>query len=100
MTRSLRGSDGVPLYVEQLADSTTRTAAPAVAGDQHHPAPTHQLLQARLDSTGASKRVAQLAATIGREFEPAIPAGLFAERLHRDGQLELFDRPVTSTSTA
>jgi hypothetical protein len=81
------------LYVEQLADSTTRTVAAGSRPDHVIPLPLTELLQARLDSTGASKRVAQLAATIGREFEPQLLAD-FIERLRQDGHLEPFDRTV------
>jgi class 3 adenylate cyclase/tetratricopeptide (TPR) repeat protein len=88
-----RRSDGIPLFVEQLADSMSRP-------DEHHLGPNGtiplrlgELLQARLDATGSSKRVAQLAATVGREFEPKLVEAL-AQILQHDGQLEHFDRPV------
>jgi class 3 adenylate cyclase len=58
--------DGVPLFVEELAHAFG--GGPAVSGDTV-PQTLTQLLQARLDSVGSSKLVAQVAATIGREFD-------------------------------
>jgi len=57
--------DGVPLFVEELAYAFG--GGSAVSGDTV-PQTLTQLLQARLDSVGPSKLVAQVAATIGREF--------------------------------
>jgi class 3 adenylate cyclase len=88
-----RRSDGVPLYVEQLAASMARTVPSSPGTHDVIPLPLTELLQARLDTTGASKRVAQLAATVGREFEPAFLAA-FVERLQLEGRLEPIDRPV------
>jgi class 3 adenylate cyclase/tetratricopeptide (TPR) repeat protein len=60
--------DGVPLFVEELAHAFGDSA---VSSDTVPPTLT-QLLQARLDSVGPSKLVAQVAATIGREFDLAL----------------------------
>jgi len=57
--------DGVPLFVEELAHAFG--GGMAVSGGTV-PQTLTQLLQARLDSVGPSKLVAQVAATIGREF--------------------------------
>ena len=57
--------DGVPLFVEELAHAFG--GGSAVPGDTV-PQTLTQLLQARLDSVGPSKLVAQVAATIGRDF--------------------------------
>jgi class 3 adenylate cyclase len=57
--------DGVPLFVEELAHAFG--GGMAVSGEAV-PQTLTQLLQARLDSVGPSKLVAQVAATIGREF--------------------------------
>jgi class 3 adenylate cyclase len=57
--------DGVPLFLEELAHAFG--GGSAVSGDTV-PRTLTQLLQARLDSVGPSKLVAQVAATIGREF--------------------------------
>lgn len=57
--------DGVPLFVEELAHALG--GGSAVPGGTV-PQTLTQLLQARLDSVGPAKLVAQVAATIGREF--------------------------------
>jgi class 3 adenylate cyclase/tetratricopeptide (TPR) repeat protein len=62
--------DGVPLFVEELAHALGGGNS-AVSGDTVPPTLT-QLLQARLDSIGYSKLVAQVAATIGREFDHSV----------------------------
>jgi class 3 adenylate cyclase len=61
--------DGVPLFVEELAHAFGR--ASATSGDTV-PQTLTQLLQARLDTVGPSKLVAQVAATIGREFDLSV----------------------------
>ena len=66
-------ADGVPLFAEELSRLPTGFAegdAPAV------PASLHDLLATRLDRLGQDKRLAQLAATIGREFSPQLVAKL------------------------
>jgi class 3 adenylate cyclase len=71
-----RRSDGVPLYVNQLVDAL------AVSGGsptpEEIPLPLMELLQSRLDSVGAAKAVAQVAATIGRDFELSMLRGVIA----------------------
>jgi class 3 adenylate cyclase len=62
-----RRSDGIPLYARQLVDALV--AGPAGIGPDEIPLPLTELLQSRLDAVGAAKRVAQVAATIGRDFE-------------------------------
>jgi class 3 adenylate cyclase/tetratricopeptide (TPR) repeat protein len=61
--------DGVPLFVEELAHAFG--GGPAVSSDTV-PQTLTQLLQARLDSVGPSNLVAQVAATIGREFDVSV----------------------------
>ena len=65
-------SDGVPLFIEQL---TLAVLESELAPGPGEPAPSRAipatlvgLLTARLDRLGSAKRVAQLAATLGREF--------------------------------
>lgn len=58
----LARADGVPLFIEEMARMAPLPSAAAI------PATLHDLLAARLDGTGDAKRVAQLAATVGREF--------------------------------
>ena len=71
--RILVATDGVPLFVEELtralvesgsAPSAQAGASPVVV----IPATIQDSLTARLDRLGDAKRVAQVAATIGREF--------------------------------
>jgi tetratricopeptide (TPR) repeat protein len=57
--------DGVPLFLEELAHAFGGGSA---GFGETVPETLTQLLQARLDSVGPSKLVAQVAATIGREF--------------------------------
>jgi class 3 adenylate cyclase len=64
-------TDGVPLFVEELTKSVVESVgatgrSPRQALDI--PATLHDSLMARLDRLGAAKEVAQLGATIGREF--------------------------------
>ena len=61
--------DGVPLFVEELAHAFG--GGSVVSSDPVPPTLT-QLLQARLDSVGPSKLVAQVAATVGREFDISV----------------------------
>src|SRR5712692_9627362 len=66
-------TDGVPLFVEELTkmvvesgfDVGARRAVPLSLGI---PATLHDALMARLDRLGTAKEVAQLGATLGREF--------------------------------
>lgn len=61
-------ADGVPLFVEEMA-----RMAPE-GGQAEIPATLQDLLAARLDRLGEAKRIAQRAATIGREFDVALLA--------------------------
>lgn len=56
-------TDGVPLFVEEVAKIAS-TDNPAII-----PTTLHDLLTARIDQMGEAKITAQLAATIGREFD-------------------------------
>jgi len=55
-------ADGIPLFVEELAKEVATHDLSVI------PSTLQDLLAARLDGMGAAKIVAQLAATIGREF--------------------------------
>jgi predicted ATPase/class 3 adenylate cyclase len=64
-------TDGVPLFVEELTKSVIETVgahghAPLQA--LSIPATLHDALMARLDKMGAAKEIAQMGATLGREF--------------------------------
>lgn len=91
-------SDGVPLFIEEMSKAASADDHAAV------PATLNDLLAARLEATGEAKAVAQLAATIGREFDEELlhkvallDAGLLARALGRleDSGLVL---PLSSTS--
>jgi TOMM system kinase/cyclase fusion protein len=72
------GADGVPLFVEELTKTVLESGLLSDRDDRYElTAPLHQLtipatlqdsLTARLDRLSEAKPVAQLAATIGREF--------------------------------
>src|SRR5581483_5606586 len=75
---AVRG-DGVPLFVEQLAHTFGELGAPALVDDADAvPGTLIQLLQARLDSVGPAKLIAQVAATIGRVFHTSVLEGVMA----------------------
>jgi predicted ATPase len=62
-------TDGVPLFIEELTKNVLESveathASPSLA----IPATLHDSLMARLDRLAAAKEVAQLGATLGREF--------------------------------
>ena len=58
--------DGVPLFVEELTKAVLETGEAAI------PASLHGSLMARLDHLPEVKEVAQIAACIGRDFDPAL----------------------------
>lgn len=58
-------SDGVPLFIDQVARSVAAATDPATA----IPAGLKELLQTRLDAVGGAVRTAQIASVIGRDFE-------------------------------
>jgi predicted ATPase len=89
-------ADGVPLFVEELTRAVLEaggrgaeveeTLARAVSPSAAVPAALHAPLMARLDRLGqAPKEIAQIAATIGREFSYELLAPM-AER--REGELQ------------
>lgn len=69
-------ADGVPLFIEELTRSLlTQDASHTMQGGTYElnseaeiPETLHDLLMARLDQLGSGRRVAQIAATIGRQF--------------------------------
>ena len=78
-------TDGIPLFVEEMTKAVLeteseseaqRTAAAIPFPAQAVPATLHASLMARLDRLGApAKEVAQIGATIGREFSHTLPGG-------------------------
>ena len=102
-------SDGVPLFVEELARSVAESGgevASSLSGLEI-PATLHDSLMARLDRLGDAKAVAQLAAALGREFSYALLEAVaplkepeLRERLARLADAELlFQRGLPPKST-
>lgn len=56
-------TDGIPLFVEEVAKIATRDNQGSI------PTTLHDLLATRIDQMGEAKNTAQLAATLGREFD-------------------------------
>ncbi|WP_340123636.1 AAA family ATPase [Methylobacter svalbardensis] len=61
--RIVERADGVPLFAEEMAKIASQDKQASI------PATLHDLLAARMDSMGEAKYTAQLAATLGREFD-------------------------------
>jgi class 3 adenylate cyclase/predicted ATPase len=69
-------TDGVPLFVEELTKAVLESVGSIESGEKHGqsslqlriPATLQDALMARLDRLGPAKEIAQLGATIGREF--------------------------------
>jgi hypothetical protein len=85
--RILAQSDGVPLFIEELATAaveTGRLSSPqgssAAELEPDVPFSLYDPLMIRLDRLGDAKRVAQLAAVIGRNFSPRILTAVAARR--------------------
>jgi class 3 adenylate cyclase len=60
-------TDGVPLFVEELARVVAETSG-AESSDQQIPVTLADSLMARIDRLGAAKEIVQIAAVIGRGF--------------------------------
>jgi predicted ATPase len=78
-------TDGIPLFIEEMtkavleADSqraAERTVASALSPALAVPASLHASLMARLDRLGPAKEVAQIGASIGRDFSHALLAAV------------------------
>ena len=92
-------ADGVPLFIEELTKTVLETAGDTTApdGDRHRsagtsprptiPATLQDSLMARLDRLAGAKELAQIGATIGREFGYELLAALspLAESELREG---------------
>jgi len=83
MDEILARTDGVPLFVEELTRTLAETDAPSPLAV---PATLQDSLMARLDRLGPAKEIAQIAATIGRQFARAL---LAAVAPMSDGELDL-----------
>ncbi len=78
-------TDGIPLFVEEMTKAVLeaegegearRTAATVPSPTLAVPASLHASLMARLDRLGPAKEVAQIGATIGREFSHTLLAAV------------------------
>jgi class 3 adenylate cyclase/tetratricopeptide (TPR) repeat protein len=69
----LAKTDGVPLFVEELTRAVSESQTPNRLAV---PATLQDSLMARLDRLGPAKEVAQIAATIGRQFAHALLAAV------------------------
>lgn len=86
MDEIISRTDGVPLFVEEVTKSYLEH------GEKGIPMSLQSSLTARLDAIGDAKEVAQVGATIGREFEYAMIERLL---VHRDAEVAtLIDRLV------
>ena len=88
-------TDGIPLFVEEMTKAVLeaesegdarKTAAAVPSSALAVPASLHASLMARLDRLGSAKNVAQIGATIGREFSYAL---LVAVARRPDAELQL-----------
>lgn len=70
LSRLARQADGVPLFAEELARGAAHKGAAPQSGDDadNIPPTLVSYLLARLDRLGPGKRVAQVAAVLGRDF--------------------------------
>ena len=78
-------TDGIPLFVEEMTKAVLeaesegearKTTAAVPSSALAVPASLHASLMARLDRLGPAKELAQIAATIGREFSHALLAAV------------------------
>ena len=85
MAEIVERTDGIPLFVEEMtkavleaesAGAARRTIAAVPSPALAVPASLHASLMARLDRLGPAKEVAQIGATIGREFSHAVLASV------------------------
>jgi predicted ATPase len=84
----IKRTDGIPLFVEEMTEAvleaaseraTRELAASVPLAAVAVPASLHASLIARLDRLGPAKRVAQIAAAIGRDFSHALLAAVAGE---------------------
>ena len=79
-------TDGVPLFIEELTKTVLESGALKVEGDHYVltqalpslsiPSTLHASLLSRLDRLGPTKRIAQIASAIGREFSYGLIAAV------------------------
>ncbi len=85
-TEIARKSDGVPLFAEKLAHTLSADDSGEVDHQSEIPHTLQDLLQAQLDASGPAKTFAQIAATVGRDFDVDLLAEV-TRRLGEGGQL-------------
>jgi class 3 adenylate cyclase len=97
MVQIVEKTDGVPLFVEELTRMLLDSNAQAPSSDRDGaphapplPMSLHDLLMARLDQLAPARRVAQIAAVVGREFSydilsdvAALPAAALGDCLNQ-----------------
>jgi tetratricopeptide (TPR) repeat protein len=71
LARIVTATDGMPLFIEEMARMLMAEQDTPAAAAGPIPATLHDLLAARLDRLGAAKWLAQTASVIGREFSLA-----------------------------
>ena len=79
----LERSDGVPLFIEELARGAVEAAADVTGASDpafEVPMTLQDSLLARLDRLGVAKEIAQVAAVIGRRFDMRLVAALSERR--------------------
>lgn len=79
VNRIVEKSDGIPLYLGEVTRAVLAARDGPVA--EEVPATLKAALSARLGALGSNRRVAQIAAVFGREFEPDLLAGAMDEPL-------------------
>lgn len=94
----IKRADGVPLFIEELAQMLVESGVLVLRGDSYElarrlrdsdiPSSLRDLLTSRLDRLGEAKETAQLAATLGREFGLALLSAT-SERGPEDLQADL-----------
>ena len=107
MAEIVERTDGIPLFVEEMTKAVLeaqgegearRTVAMIPSPTLSVPASLHASLMARLDRLGSAKELAQIGATIGREFSYAL---LTAVARRPEAELaESLDRLVRSGLTS
>jgi class 3 adenylate cyclase len=81
VTEIFERTDGVPLFIEELTKTlldTKAVAADGICAEREIPSTIQDSLVARLDRLDAAKEIAQIGATLGREFSYALVAEVAA----------------------
>jgi DNA-binding SARP family transcriptional activator len=76
LQRIVAQADGVPLFIEELARWQGGSKDRA---QSNVPTTLHDLLMARIEQLGSARRLAQVGASCGRDFEPKVLAAALKE---------------------